>query len=141
VLYGNDEAFPVGGSKTLRSGPKDAVTIVAAGITVPEALKAHDALGKEGIAARVIDLYSIKPVDTATLVRAAGETRGIVTVEDHSVFGGLGEAVLSAVGGRVRVEVLGVRELPRSGKAEELMKTHKIDAQAIVAAARTVVAG
>ena len=141
VLYGNDEAFPVGGSKTLRSGPKDAVTIVAAGITVPEALKAHDALGKEGIAARVIDLYSIKPVDTATLVRAAEETRGIVTVEDHSVFGGLGEAVLSAVGGRVRVEVLGVRELPRSGKAEELMKTHGIDAQAIVSAARTVVAG
>jgi transketolase len=138
VLYGNDEAFPVGGSKTLRSGPKDAITIVAAGITVPEALKAHGALGREGIAARVIDLYSVKPVDEATLRRAAEETRGIVTVEDHSVFGGVGEAVLSAVGGRARVLVLGVREPPRSGKAEELMKAERIDADAIVKAARTL---
>jgi len=136
VLYGNDEPFPVGGSKTLRSSAKDAVTIVAAGITVPEALKAHEALGKEGIAARVIDLYSVKPVDAATLVRAAEETRAIVTVEDHSVCGGLGEAVLSAVAGRARVEVLGVRETPRSGKAEELMKTHGIDADGIVKAVR-----
>jgi transketolase len=138
VLYGNDEAFPVGGSKTLRSGPQDAVTIVAAGITVPEALKAHEALGREGIAARVIDLYSVKPVDAATLARAAEETRGIVTVEDHSVFGGVGEAVLSAVGGRARVLVLGVREAPRSGKAEELMKAHGINSDAIVTAARTM---
>ena len=141
VLYGNDEAFPVGGSKTLRSSPRDAVTIVAAGITVPEALKAHEALGREGIAARVVDLYSVKPVDAATLVRAAQETRGIVTVEDHSIMGGLGEAVLSAVAGRGRVEVLGVRELPRSGKAEELMKAHGIDADAIVHAARTIASG
>jgi transketolase len=138
VLYDNDEAFPVGGSKTLRSSAKDAVTIVAAGITVPEALKAHEALGREGIAARVIDLYSVKPVDAATLARAAAETRGIVTVEDHSVFGGVGEAVLSTVAGRARVEVLGVRELPRSGKPEELMKAHGIDADAIVKAARTM---
>jgi transketolase len=141
VLYGNDEPFPVGGSKTLRSSPKDAVTVVAAGITLTEALKAHEALAREGIAARVIDLYSVKPVDVATLVRAATETRGIVSVEDHSVFGGLGEAVLSAVGGRARVEVLGVREAPRSGKAEELMKAHHIDAEAIAAAARKVAAG
>jgi len=140
VLYGNDEPFPVGGSKTLRSSPKDAVTVVAAGITVPEALKAHEALARDGIAARVIDLYSVKPVDAATLVRAAAETRGIVSVEDHSVFGGLGEAVLSAVGGRARVEVLGVREAPRSGKAEELMKAHRIDAEAIAAAARKLAA-
>jgi transketolase len=138
VLYGNDEPFPVGGSKTLRSGAKDAVTIVAAGVTVTEALKAHDALGREGIAARVIDLYSVKPVDAATLLRAAAETKGIVSVEDHSVFGGLGEAVLSAVGGRARVEILGVREAPRSGKAEELMKAHRIDSDAIVTAARTM---
>jgi len=136
VLYDNDEAFPVGGSKTLRSSPKDAVTIVAAGITVPEALKAHEALGREGIAARVIDLYSVKPVDAEALARAAAETGGIVSVEDHSVYGGLGEAVLSAVSGRARVEVLGVREAPRSGKPEELMKAHGIDADAIVHAAR-----
>ena len=140
VLYGNDEPFPVGGSKTLRSGAKDAVTIVAAGITVTEALKAHETLAKEGIAARVIDLYSVKPVDAATLVRAADETRGIVSVEDHSVCGGLGEAVLSAVGNRARVEVLGVRDAPRSGKAEELMKAHHIDAEAIASAARRLAA-
>jgi len=141
VLYDNDEAFPVGGSKTLRSSPKDAVTIVAAGITVTEALKAHEALAKEGIAARVVDLYSVKPVDAATLGKAAVETKGIVSVEDHSVFGGLGEAVLSAVGGRARVEILGVRDTPRSGKAEELMKAHRIDAEAIVEAARRLAAG
>jgi transketolase len=140
VLYGNDEPFPVGGSKTLRSSATDAVTLVAAGITVTEALKAHEALAREGIAARVIDLYSIKPVDAATLGRAAAETKGIVTVEDHSVCGGLGEAVLSAVGGRARVEILGVRDSPRSGKAEELMKAQHIDAEAIAAAARRLAA-
>jgi len=138
VLYGNDEAFPVGGSKTVRSSAKDAVTIVAAGITLTEALKAHEALAREGIAARVIDLYSVKPVDAATLVRAATETKGIVSVEDHNVCGGIGEAVLSAVGGRARVEILGVREAPRSGKAEELMKAHGIDADAIAKAARKI---
>jgi transketolase len=136
VLYANDEAFPVGGSKTLRSSGKDAVTVVAAGITVPEALAAHDALAKEGIAIRVIDLYSVKPVDAETLLRAASQTRGFVTVEDHSVCGGIGEAVAAAVAGRARIEMLGVREAPRSGKPAELMRVHGLDAEAIVAAAR-----
>jgi transketolase len=136
VLYDNGEAFPVGGSKTLRSGPKDRVTIVAAGVTVAEALKAHEALGKDGIAARVIDLYSVKPVDEATLRKAAEETRGIVTVEDHSASGGIGDAVAAAVAGRTRVEILGVREIPRSGKPEELMKAYGISAESIVEAAR-----
>jgi transketolase len=136
VLYDNGEAFPVGGSKTLRSSPKDRVTIVAAGVTVAEALKAHEALGKDGIAARVIDLYSVKPVDEATLRKAAEETRGIVTVEDHSISGGIGDAVAAAVAGRTRVEILGVRDIPRSGKAEELMKAYGISAESIVEAAR-----
>jgi transketolase len=136
VLYDNAEAFPVGGSKTLRSSAKDRVTIVAAGVTVPEALKAHEALAKDGIAARVIDLYSVKPVDEATLRKAAEETRGIVTVEDHSASGGIGDAVAAAVAGRTRMEVLGVRDIPRSGKPEELMKAYGITADAIVAAAR-----
>jgi len=136
VLYDNGEAFPVGGSKTLRSSPKDRVTIVAAGVTVAEALKAHEALGKDGIAARVIDLYSVKPVDEATLRKAAEETRGIVTVEDHSAGGGIGDAVATAVGGRARVEILGVRDIPRSGKPEELMKAYGISAEAIIGAAR-----
>ena len=136
VLYDNGEAFPVGGSKTLRSGARDRVTVVAAGVTVAEALKAHEALARDGIAVRVIDLYSVKPVDEATLRKAAEETRGIVTVEDHSAAGGIGDAVSTAVAGRTRMEILGVRDIPRSGKPEELMKACGIDADAIVAAVR-----
>jgi transketolase len=136
VIYDNAETFPVGGSKTLRSSAKDRVTIVAAGVTVPEALKAHEALAKDGIAARVIDLYSVKPADEATLRKAAEETRGIVTAEDHSASGGIGDAVAAAVAGRTRMEVLGVRDIPRSGKPEELMKAYGITADAIVEAAR-----
>jgi transketolase len=140
VLYRNEEAFPVGGSKTLRSSAADGVSVVAAGITVPEALAAHEALAKEGVAVRVIDLYSVKPLDAATLAKAAAETRGIVTVEDHSVCGGIGEAVAAAVAGRARVEILGIRESPRSGKPAELMRAHGIDASAIVAAVRRLLA-
>jgi transketolase len=136
VLYGNDEAFAVGGSKTLRASASDRATVVAAGVTVAEALSAHEALLLEGLAVRVIDLYSVKPVDTATLLAAAEATGRIVTVEDHSVCGGIGEAVASAVAGRARMELLGVREIPRSGKPAELMKAHGIDAEAIVAAVK-----
>ena len=118
VLYANDEAFPVGGSKTLRSSPKDAVTVVAAGVTLHEALAAHEALAKDGIAVRVIDLYSVKPIDVATLRKAAAETRGIVTVEDHSVWGGIGDAVASQSGKR-RIEMLGVRTV-RCGKTRRV---------------------
>ena len=109
---------------------------MAAGVTVAEALKAHETLGKDGIAARVIDLYSVKPVDEATLRKAAEETRGIVTVEDHSASGGIGDAVATAVAGQTRVEILGVRDIPRSGKPEELMKAYGISAESIVEAAR-----
>jgi transketolase len=136
VLYDNGEAFPVGGSKTLRSSPRDAVTVVAAGITVFEALSAHEALAGQGIAVRVIDLYSVKPVDEATLRTAAAETKTLVAVEDHSVCGGLGEAVAAAVAGRARVELLGIREIPRSGAPAELMRAYGIDAEAIVAAVK-----
>jgi transketolase len=139
VIYKNDETFPVGGSKTLRSSAKDAVSVVAAGVTVFEALAACDALAKEGVAIRVIDLYSVKPVDAATLQKAAAETRAIVTVEDHSVCGGIGEAVAAAVAGRAPVEILGIREIPRSGKPAELMKAHGIDAEAIAGAVRRLV--
>jgi transketolase len=139
VLYANDEAFAVGGSKTLRTSARDQVTLVGAGITLHEALAAHDLLAAQGIAARVIDLYSIEPVDAETLRRAAGETRGIVTVEDHGVHGGIGEAVAGALGGRARLEMLGVREIPRSGKPVELMKVSGISADSIVAAARRLV--
>lgn len=138
VLYGNDDAFPVGGSKTLRQSAKDAVTIVAAGITVPEALAAHEQLAKEGIAVRVIDLYSVKPVDEAALLKAAAETKGIVTVEDHGVHGGIGEAVASVVAGKARVSMLGIREIPRSGKPTELVEKYGISAKSIVPAVKAL---
>jgi transketolase len=140
VIYGPDEEFPVGGSKTVRSSDDDDVTIVAAGITLHEALKAADALTGEGISARVIDCYSVKPIDAETL-RAAGTP--IVTAEDHWAEGGLGEAVLAALADadeRPPVSVLAVRELPHSGKPAELLAAAGIDADAIAAAARRLVA-
>jgi transketolase len=140
VLYGNDETFPVGGSKTLRRSDEDAVTIVGAGVTLFEALKAHETLQKEGIAARIIDLYSVQPVDEETLRRAAAETRAIVTVEDHSPRGGVGEAVASVVAGTTKLKILGVHELPRSGKPAELLEYHGISSAAIVRAVRALLA-
>jgi transketolase len=143
VLYGPDEEFPIGGSRVVRSSDEDDVAIVGAGITVHEALKAADALEEEGIRARVIDLYSIKPVDAETLHAAAEATRGrIVTAEDHWPEGGLGEAVLSAFAEndeRPRVVKLAVRGMPRSGKPAELMNAAGIDAEHIADAARRLV--
>jgi transketolase len=139
VIYEPGEEFPVGGSKTLRSSDDDDVTIVAAGITVHEALKATDRLAEEGVSAGVIDCYSVKPIDAETL-RAAGTP--IVTVEDHWAEGGLGEAVLAALADaeeRPPVTVLAVRELPHSGKPAELLAAAGIDADAIAAAARALV--
>ena len=133
VLYGPDEEFPIGGSRVLREG--DAVTIVGCGITVHEALKAADRL--EG--ARVIDCYSIKPIDGATLAAAARETGKVVIVEDHWPEGGLGEAVLAALaeqGASAEIRHLAVREMPRSGKPDELLHAFGIDADAIVEAAK-----
>ena len=139
VIYGPDEEFPVGGSKTVRSSDDDDVTIVAAGITVHEAVKAAGSLAGEGISARVIDCYSVKPIDAETL-RAAGTP--IVTAEDHWAEGGLGEGVLAALADsdeRPQVSVLAVRELPHSGKPAELLAAAGIDADAIAAAARKLV--
>jgi transketolase len=140
VLYGPDEEFEIGGSRVLRSSDDDEVAIVGAGITVHEALAAADALGEEGIAARVIDLYSIKPLDAETLRAAAEATRGrIVTVEDHWPEGGLGDAVLGALAEAdepLRVVKLAVRDMPKSGKPAELLAAAGIDAEHIAAAAR-----
>jgi transketolase len=137
VVYAPDESFPVGGSKTVRDG--DDVAIVSAGITLHEALQAADALAGEGIAARVVDCYSVKPIDGETL---AGLRMPIVTVEDHWAEGGLGEAVLSALaerGADTRVTRLAVRELPHSGKPAELLAAAGIDAEHIAEAARALV--
>jgi len=142
VLYGPDEEFPVGGSRVLRSSAEDEVTLVGCGITVHESLKAADALAKDGINARVVDCYSIKPIDGQTLATAAEETGHLVTVEDHWPEGGLGEAVLSALaeqGARAAVTRLAVREMPHSGKPAELLAAFGIDAEAIAKAARALV--
>ncbi len=136
VVYEQDEEFPVGGSKTLRSSDDDEVTVVAAGITVHEALKAAETLAGEGTAVRVIDCYSVKPIDAETL---RGLAMPIVTAEDHWAEGGLGEAVLAALADldeRPPVAVLAVREMPRSGKPAELLAAAGIDADAIAAAVR-----
>jgi transketolase len=137
VVYGPDEEFEIGGSRTLRQG--DDVAIVGAGITVHEALDAADALARDGIEARVIDLYSIKPLDAGTL---RSLTCPIVTVEDHWAEGGLGEAVVSALADsdeRPPVVRLAVTEMPHSGKPAELLAEAGIDADGIAAAARSLV--
>jgi transketolase len=139
TIYGPDEEFEIGGSRVVRQSADDAVTIVAAGITLFEALQAADTLASEGIAARVIDLYSVKPLDTATLIAAAEATRRVITVEDHWPEGGLGEAVLSALteaGVSVDGRVLAVRHLPGSATPQEELAEAGIDAAAIANAAR-----
>jgi transketolase len=144
VLYAPDEGFGIGGSRVLRSSDEDEVALVGAGITVHEALEAADLLAEDGIATRVIDLYSIKPLDVETLVAAAEATNGrLVTVEDHRPEGGLGEAVLSAFADadeRPHVVSLAVSEMPSSGKPEELLAAAGIDAEHIATAARKLVA-
>ncbi len=141
VLYGADENFPIGGSRVLRDG--DDVAIVAAGITLHESLKAAEQLAGEGISARVIDLYSVKPVDAETLRAAAEATGGrMLTVEDHWAEGGIGDAVLEALSegeGPLRLVRLAVRDLPGSGKPAELLAAAGIDAEHIAEAARSLV--
>jgi transketolase len=137
VIYGPDETFPIGGCKVLRRSDGDVATVVAAGVTVHEALAAHELLAAEGIAVRVIDAYSVKPLDQATIAAAVSETGALVTVEDHAAWGGLGEAVAAAVR-PARFELLAVREIPRSGKPAELLARHGIDAAAIVRAVKKV---
>lgn len=133
ILYGPEEEFVIGGCKVLRSSDQDAATVIAAGVTLHEALAAWEALQKEGISIRVIDLYSIKPLDVVALQAAARETRALITVEDHYPEGGLGEAVLSALAsGPAPVHSLAVRRKPQSGKPKELLDYEDIDAGAIV---------
>ncbi|MYX46338.1 transketolase, partial [Streptomyces sp. SID89] len=142
VIYGPDEEFPVGGSKVLRASDGDRLTVVAAGVTLHEALKAADALHEEGIPVRVIDLYSVKPVDRATLRRAAEETGCLLTVEDHREEGGLGDAVCEAfLDGRPtpRLVRLAVRTMPGSASPEEQLHAAGIDAESIAASARLLV--
>jgi len=134
VIYKNDEQFPVGGAKIVRQGAGDKVTVVGAGVTLHEAIKAADALKAEGIGITVIDAYSIKPLGRDVIKAAAQKTGNtVITVEDHYLEGGLGDTVageLSVDG--IKVHKLAVNALPRSGKAAELLAHFGIDAAAIV---------
>jgi transketolase len=143
VLYGADESFGIGGSHTVRSSDEDSVTLIGAGITLRECIAAADELAGRGVSARVIDLYSLKPVDAETVVKAAKETGAVVTVEDHWAEGGIGEivaTVLADAGVSPKLERLAVTERPGSGPPEALLAAAGIDAAHIVVAVQSVVA-
>ena len=132
VIYFENEKFEIGGSKTLKASKNDKCTIIAAGITLHEALKAYETLIGEGIKTRVIDLYSIKPIDSKTLILAAKETGNLLVVEDHYSQGGMAEAVrteLSEI--KANIYSLAVTKMPRSGKPEELLDFEQINDKAI----------
>ena len=140
VIYTNDESFSIGGLKVLRQSGDDAATVIGAGVTVFEALKAYESLKASGTSIRVIDLYSVSPVDQDGLVAAARATGGrLITVEDHYAAGGIGDAVAEAVADAgFTVHRLAVREIPRSGKPDELLDRYGISARHIVEAVRSV---
>jgi transketolase len=138
VIYPNEEPFVIGGSKVVRQSANDRATVIGAGITLHEALAAARTLEGEGIAIRVIDAYSVKPLDAGTILAAAKETGGrIVVAEDHYDEGGLGDAVLEAVGNSAKVVKLAVREIPRSGPPEALMDKYGISSKHIVQAVKS----
>jgi transketolase len=135
VIYDNAEQFPIGGLKVVRHSANDSATVIGAGITLFEALKAHDALKAVGISIRVVDLYSIQPVDAAALIKAGKETGRLITVEDHYAAGGIGDAVARAVApAGLTVTRLAVLEIPRSGTPDELIDKYGISARHIAAA-------
>lgn len=141
VIYSSDEQFEIGRAKVVRQSSDDKVTVVTSGVTLFEALAAYEQLKAEGIAIRVVDLFSIKPIDESTLRTSGSETNNlIVTVEDHAAWGGIGDAVASAVSSAgIRVHQLAVREVPRSGKPEELLAAYGIDRNSLLAMIKSVV--
>jgi transketolase len=140
VLYDPADTFPIGGSRVLRQSDDDAATVIGAGVTVFEALKAYDELQKSGVAIRVIDAYSVQPIDASTLRAAAKATKGrVITVEDHYASGGLGDAASEALAiDRVAVTRLAVRDIPRSGQPDELLDRFGISARHIVDAVKSL---
>ena len=141
VIYAQDDKFEIGRAKVIRQSSDDKATIVSSGVTLFESIAAYDQLKAEGISVRVIDLFSVKPIDAETLRKAGSETGNlIITVEDHSDCGGIGDAVASAVSpAGIRVHQLAVREVPRSGKPEELLAAYGIDRSAILKAVSSVI--
>jgi len=139
LLYNKGDKFPIGGSKVLKKDKRDAAAVIAAGITVHEALRAYDELQKEGISTRVIDAYSIKPIDKENITHEVEEAgKKVVVVEDHFPSGGLGEAVALSLAGKAEIIHLAVQRLPRSGKPEELLDKYGISARHIVNAVKTL---
>jgi transketolase len=140
ILYGPEETFAIGGSKVLRKSEKDKATVIGAGVTLHEALAAYEALKKEGVLIRVIDLYSIKPIDEKSLRQAVGDTKSIITVEDHYAEGGIGEAVRTALSNSpVPIHCLAVKKKPKSGKPEELLDYEEISRAAITKKVKEVI--
>jgi transketolase len=138
VIYGPEETFPIGGSKVVRQSARDKAAVIGAGVTLFEALKAYDQLKKDGIDIRVIDAYSLQPVDEKTMIEAGRATGGaLITVEDHYSSGGIGDAVAEAVAAAgFTVLRLAVREIPRSGQPDELLDRYGISARHIVEAVK-----
>jgi transketolase len=142
IIYGPGEEFPLGGCKVVRRSESDLATVIAAGVTLFEALAAYEELQKEGINIRVIDLYSVKPVDAATLLTAATATQGLITVEDHYPAGGINEAVLAALAPHpVRLYSLAVTKKPKTGKPAELLDYEDISRRAIVRLVKQIIQG
>lgn len=136
IIYPPSEEFEIGGSKVLKKNNKDVATIITAGITLHEALKAYEELAKEDIFIRIIDLYSIKPIDKKAINEAAIETKFIFTIEDHYPEGGLGEAVISALEQPCKFKIIAVKKLPVSGKPSELLEYEGISKDSIVKAVK-----
>ena len=133
VIYNQNDIFKVGGSQVIKKSDKDIITIIAAGITLHQALSAYKELAEQNIFVRIIDCYSIKPIDIKTLKQAASKTCQIITVEDHFAQGGLGQAVLSALSkSQTPVHIMAVRKMPRSGKPQELLDYEEISKNAII---------
>jgi transketolase len=137
-LYSNDERFVIGGSKTVVQSDSDQITVVSAGITLHESIKASKILGEQGINIRVIDLYSIKPLDKVALQKASDETQAIITVEDHLAQGGIYEAVCGSGIISVPVHCLAVKKMSCSGTPAELLAYMEIDADAIVSKVKEI---
>lgn len=138
IIYSSEDIFKIGGSKIVKESKDDVITVCAAGITLHEALKAYEELKKENIIIRVIDVYSIKPLDKDSIRKAQKETKAMITVEDHYAEGGLGEAVKSVASEKIPVYILAVRKMPRSGKPGELLDYEEISSKAIISKVKEI---
>lgn len=140
VIYSNDETFSIGGSKVLRSSNNDQLTIATAGVTVHEALKAYESLKAKGILVRVIDTYCVKPIDQEGLLDAAAHSNNLVlVVEEHYGQGGLGDSVLNAIGNKeIQIQKMFVKDIPRSGKPDELLEYFGMSANSIFSKVREI---